>query len=355
MNVRFLAAALCLLPATVSADAARGRDLFFREWIAVGGSDAPRPFNERSCNACHLDAGPARVTFTGQYAVSRGIVVRLADSAGAPDPHYGIQLQNRAPAGQAGEGHLAIEPGEGPLRWRAVFDGPEPAASTRVGLRQATTLAGRGAIDAIPDAAIIAGEDPDDRDGDGISGRARRLGTDDARRIGRIGRFGWKAATASLAEQSDSAMREDVGRHDSGPGEIEDLAAFAGSLPIGREDLDPDGLALFQATGCAACHVPSPEGGDARRGIFSDLLLHDMGPALDDGVGEPGVEPAEWRTAPLIALKPSPGRRYLHDARAPDLDAAIRAHGGEASRAADNYAALDAAGRAALIGFLESL
>ena len=88
---------------------------------------------------------------------------------------------------------------------------------------------------------------------------------------------------------------------------------------------------------------------------YTDLLLHDMGPDLDDGVGAPGVASAEWRTAPLIAVSGGEGRRYLHDGRAPDLDAAIRAHGGEGKGARTRYLALSDPERQALIDFVGSL
>jgi CxxC motif-containing protein (DUF1111 family) len=132
--------------------------------------------------------------------------------------------------------------------------------------------------------------------------------------------------------------------------EVECLAAPSGAAP-GTAELSGDivrlvrdyvaalpasasvsaaGLALFTATGCAACHVPAlgdPQGGPVR--AFTDLLLHDLGPELDDGVGEAGVASREWRTPPLTALAFAKGRRYLHDARAVSVDAAVRAHGGE--------------------------
>jgi CxxC motif-containing protein (DUF1111 family) len=72
-------------------------------------------------------------------------------------------------------------------------------------------------------------------------------------------------------------------------------------------------------------------------------------------MGEPGVASAEWRTAPLMAMAPGGGRRYLHDGRAATLDQAIRAHGGEAAEARSRYAQLDQLERRALLAFLEDL
>jgi CxxC motif-containing protein (DUF1111 family) len=101
--------------------------------------------------------------------------------------------------------------------------------------------------------------------------------------------------------------------------------------------------------------LPAKDG--TPRTVYSDLLLHDMGSGLDDGVGAPGVKSSEWRTAPLAGLSWSQGstRRYLHDGRAATLDAAIRAHGGEAAGALSGYLALRPEDREKLIAFLETL
>jgi CxxC motif-containing protein (DUF1111 family) len=115
------------------------------------------------------------------------------------------------------------------------------------------------------------------------------------------------------------------------------------------------GMRLFTDAGCATCHVPSLQAIDGVPiSTFSDLLLHDMGKELDDGVGEPGVASSEWRTAPLAGMT-AEGRRYLHDGRAPTLDAAIRAHGGEAANSVTRYLALSDSDRQALIDFVGAL
>jgi CxxC motif-containing protein (DUF1111 family) len=106
--------------------------------------------------------------------------------------------------------------------------------------------------------------------------------------------------------------------------------------------------------GCADCHTPSlptREGGKAR--VFSDLLLHDLGPDLA-GDAEPQALAREWRTAPLVGLG-SVTSGYLHDGRAPTLEAAILAHGGEAERARQRYRAASRADRATLLSYLQRL
>jgi CxxC motif-containing protein (DUF1111 family) len=87
--------------------------------------------------------------------------------------------------------------------------------------------------------------------------------------------------------------------------------------------------------------------------LYSDLLLHDMGPALDDHVVQGRASGSDWRTAPLWGL--SSRTRYLHDGRATTLTAAIEAHGGEAAAARKRFIALPAKERANLLAFLQSL
>ncbi|MBN8998076.1 MAG: c-type cytochrome, partial [Rhizobiales bacterium] len=136
------------------------------------------------------------------------------------------------------------------------------------------------------------------------------------------------------------------------------LAAYVDGLQAPPAVDDPRGAALFAATGCAACHVPDmPALGGGTVRVFSDLLLHDMGPGLDDGVGEPGVLSSEWRTAPLLTLSTRTGtdRRYLHDGRAATIADAVLAHGGEADPARSRFEALSGEDRAALLAYLETL
>jgi CxxC motif-containing protein (DUF1111 family) len=257
---------------------------------------------------------------------------------------------------------------------------PQVQMSARI----APPMIGLGLLAAIPAEDLLHQEDPDDRDGDGISGRARLVGSGHT-----LGRYGWKAATATLEEQIADAFAMDMGLSSrlrprphgdctarqadclgAPTGESESLdghelsdemigvvAAYLNSLPARpRPAGDSPGFALFASAGCGTCHQPSlPDADGNAVAAFTDLLLHDMGPGLDDGVGEPGVASAEWRTAPLIALQEGDGRRYLHDGRAGSLDAALRAHGGEAEAARDRYVALSDEERSALVAFVEAL
>jgi CxxC motif-containing protein (DUF1111 family) len=252
-------------------------------------------------------------------------------------------------------------------------------------VRAAPPLRGRALLEDIDAAAVLALADPDDRDGDGISGRARMVMTSEGETLGR---YGWKAGVPSLADQVADAFVHELGLssaaralphgdcterepdclaapsgesarnggHEISAEMIGLVAAYVASLDHATREMPSGGAEIFSAVGCAACHAPALPGTDGTEiAAYTDLLLHDMGPALDDGVGERGAASAEWRTAPLTDMRPGGGRRYLHDGRAPTIDAATRAHGGEANSSRTRYEALAEADRAALIQFVESL
>jgi CxxC motif-containing protein (DUF1111 family) len=273
-----------------------------------------------------------------------------------------------------------------PLEVSMTLDRGPLDAATRQSVRIAPALRGRALLDRIDAEAVLALADPDDRDGDGISGRARLILADGRQQIGR---YGWKAGATQLEDQIADAFAIDLGlsserrplpfgdcterepdclgaptgesenvdNHEVSAEMIRLVAAYVASLPPERRAAhDIDGARLFAEAGCAACHlpaVPSVDGGEIA--AYTDLLLHDMGEDLDDGVGERGVASAEWRTAPLIGMAETNGRRYLHDARAPTLDLAILAHGGEAESSRSRYLALSDADREALLEFVGSL
>jgi CxxC motif-containing protein (DUF1111 family) len=375
-------------------DAVLGKALFERDWVPAPAStdsaDGLGPlFSARGCSGCH--AGPAlgaRFTPAAEGRIAgRGLVVRFADRDGRPDPVYGSMLQNQAIQGMKPEGRIVLSavPGEARYDFTLSLDRGPLDPVTRMSLRAAPPIAGRAALEAIDESAVLALADPDDRNGDGISGRARMV-REDGREV--LGRYGWKAANPDLRHQIADAFARDLGLAsglsplpygDCTAGEPDCLAAPTGASPrfagqeISAEMIDlvaayvralptrapqaaRPGRPLFGALGCAACHVPSlPMTGGGSVVAYTDLLLHDMGSGLDDGMGEPGVGSAEWRTAPLMALAGKGGRRYLHDGRAASLDEAVRAHGGEAAAAQAAYASLDAADRQRLIDFLESL
>lgn len=255
-------------------------------------------------------------------------------------------------------------------------------------------LFGAGLVEAIDDSTLLNLEDPFDRNGDGISGRAAIV-VDRATGDRRVGRFGWKAQHATLLAFAADAYRNEMGiTNDLFPTElasgiddarmrlcdripdpedvrdprtgrrgIDNFASFMKFLaPVQRETVNETtraGEATFSAIGCAACHVPSlttgpnPHPQFNRRSVplFSDLLLHDIG--TGDGIRQAAGEPAEMRTPALWGLRFR--RPLLHDGSASTIDDAVRRHGGEAQRARERFDRLNANDAAALIAFLQSL
>jgi CxxC motif-containing protein (DUF1111 family) len=402
--MRIFAAALlssALVAATGAAtsgelDAVLGKALFERDWVPAGAStDAANGlgplFAARSCAGCHAGATlAARFTDAPEGRIAgRGFVIRFGDAEGNPDPVYGHLLQGQAVPGIAPEGRVVLlasaDPEKGYTYEMELMRGAlDPA--TRQSARLAPPLVGRTALELVDADAVAAHADPDDRDGDGISGRMRMVEVDGEQVLGR---FGWKAQSASLEVQIADAFAMDMGLssalrpsphgdcterqtdcieaatgesdkyegHELAPEIVGLVAAYVRGLePPKPSPLKIGGAKLFTDAGCASCHVPTLlaiDGGPVT--TFTDLLLHDMGPGLDDGVGAPGVASSEWRTAPLIGMAEGNGRRYLHDGRAAALDAAIRAHGGEAESALARYLALSESERRALVEFVGAL
>ena len=344
-----------------------GRTLFDRVFSVDEGTGPL--FNENQCSACHTDPAAGG---TGEQLVIKA-TRRLAD--GSCDI-------------------LASESGEN-LRRRAipalVRHGIErdtlPSATADIATFSVPFLFGLGAADLVPEDALRAAADPDDADGDGISGR---LGLTP---YGRVGRFGRKADVASLHDFTHLALFNEMGitttvhPRERGPNgaslppgvdpapdpEIDDASAdlitdFVRMLaPPPRPTPDPDaastlarGESLFAATGCAACHTPYVTTGPSRlrsldrvrAPLYSDLLVHDLGPALASTCA-PGASETEYRTAPLLGLRHR--RTYLHDLRASTLERAIELHGGEARSARDAFRALSIVDGQALLRFLRSL
>jgi CxxC motif-containing protein (DUF1111 family) len=253
---------------------------------------------------------------------------------------------------------------------------------------------GDGLVEAIADETLLALEDPDDRNGDGISGRAARV-IDVATGQRRVGRFGWKAQHATLRSFSGDAYRnemgitnelfptelaagvspeqlrrcdptpdpEDVRDRNTGLSAIDNFEAFMQLLaPPPRGAIDSivlSGEQIFQAIGCSSCHVPALETASSsnplfdrkRVPLFSDLLLHDVG--TGDGIPQAVAEPNEIRTPSLWGLRVR--RPFLHDGSAATIEEAIGRHRNEAEGVRRRYDQLDRAQRTALLRFLGSL
>jgi CxxC motif-containing protein (DUF1111 family) len=328
-------------------------------------------FVATSCGTCHAGDGKGHpfstLTRFGQN-----------DTIGNQFMHLGgPQLQHRALPGFQPE---TIPAG-------ATFSRFTPPANT-----------GLGFPDAVSDATLLALADEHDLDGDGISGRPNwihvpsyatyRPGT--VERNGKyIGRFGKKAAVYDLLQQTVNAYNQDIGisstyeHYDTYNGQdadpeisnqtVQDVVFYLQTLkaPIQRIPGNADvkaGKQIFMTINCGKCHVPQLQTGNfpiaalSNKTFFpySDFLLHDMGPGLNDGYTEGTALPAEWRTPPLWGLglsKNAQGGDYflLHDGRARSIEQAILLHGGEAGQSKTNFQNLSAPDKARIIKFLESL
>lgn len=299
-----------------------------------------------------------------------------------------------------GSGNQYLEQGGPQLQHRALPGfAPEtiPAGATHTTLLPPPNT-GLGFLDAVRDADLLALADPDDLDGDGISGVPNWVAppayctwrTDPVVQGGKtIGRFGRKGATYDLLQQTANAYNQDIGitsayepidSHTGAPWDpevtnqtVDDVVFYLRTLkaPIQRDRDVPEvigGESVFMGIGCGGCHVPelttgpSPIAALAHRTVrpFSDLLLHDMGPLLDDGYTEGSALTSEWRTPPLWGLGLSPasqGGSYflMHDGRAHSIQEAVQLHGGEGAASRDAFNALTEGERDQLLRFLESL
>lgn len=413
-----------------------GNALFRKLWVSspssTQASDGLGPlFNARSCQSCHLKDGRGHPPESSGDATSmflrlaRGPVTptERADlenflAPNQPDPVYGGQLQDKAIPGIAAEGTMVIDYADLPAQLddgttvvlrkpsyavTGLSQGPL-AEGTTLSPRIANPMIGMGLIEAIHPADLIAQADPDDKNGDGISGRlALATGTKHDAPV--IGRFGWKAQNATVREQSAGAFTGDIGistpdtplhsgdcteaqtaclaapngvqprlGDTEAPDPVLDLVTFYSqnlAVPARRDVDDPEvlqGKELFYRSGCVACHTPkfvtSRRTGNKAHAFqliwpYADFLLHDMGEGLADGQTVGVADGREWRTPPLWGIglteTVSDHTFFLHDGRARNIEEAILWHGGEAEASRAAYSALEKKDRQALIRFLNSL
>ena len=409
-------------PSALDADALRvfayGNRIFSTPWVEAPASvkhfDGLGPFfSSRSCSGCHVHDGRGRPPAgPGDSTVSMVVKLGIADASGRrrPDPRYGGVLSERAVRALAPEGRLVVEWEDVerpyPDGARATLRRPRSRVTelhygplsqeTRPSLRIAPAVIGVGLLEAVPESLLAALADSEDADRDGVSGRIHWL-PGDASGARHAGRFGWKAAQPSVAAQVTTALVEDMGittparpRADLGAGQsaarsrptggepelkgaaLEALVAYCRlvAVPARRTLDDPAvrrGADRFRESGCASCHAPAlstgagPQATLSRQVVhpFTDLLLHDMGPELSDGMPEGDAAASEWRTPPLwgigLAATVNGNRFLLHDGRARSYEEAILWHGGEAEKSRETFRALPAAARNDLVRFLDSL
>lgn len=346
-------------------------DIAFNDEIFTTANGLGPLFVATSCGTCHAGDGKGHPFTTLTRFGQRDASGNQFLNQGGP------QLQHRAIPG--------FQPERIPAG--ATFSKFMPPANT-----------GLGFLDFVPDAAILALADENDTNGDGISGRPNWINipsyvlirTAPIIQNGKyMGRFGKKAAVYDLLQQTANAYNQDIGitssfeTFDTYSGQaidpevttqtVNDVVFYLQTLkaPVQRDQQDgsvQNGRQLFLNTGCAGCHTPqlatgySPIAALSNKTFFpyTDLLLHNMGPGLDDGYTEGSATSAEWRTPPLWGLglsKNSQGGQYflLHDGRAHSIEEAILLHGGEAAQSKTRFQQLTGEGRSQLIKFLESL
>lgn len=345
-------------------------DIAFNDDVFTPQTGLGPTFVATSCGSCHPGDGKGHPSTSlirfGQTEPNSPI-----NAPGAP------QLQNRA------------IPGYQPEKL------PEGVPSMKM---TPPAVTGLGLLAALTDQQILENTDPNDEDGDGISGVPNYVTPPDyfipedhyQPENGKyIGRFGKKASAVNLLHQTATAYNQDIGVTST----FEPLDVYSGlttdpevsdqvvrdvvfylktlKAPIQRKPQNPlvlKGKGIFTTIQCSSCHTPqwtTPETDIAALSNktfypYTDLLLHDMGPELDDGATEGSAETYEWRTPPLWGLGLSPdsqGGKYflMHDGRAESIEEAILMHGGEAQNSRDQFQLLSPEEKEALIMFLESL
>ena len=388
-------------------------------------------FNQSMCVACHVNNGRSPApTRLNQRLDTMSVHAASLSAAGQQQPHprYGnvVQMNSIAATGNVQDWGNSVrvarfETREVRLADGTVvelrkpvlaFDGAVPAAHS---LRAAPPMIGMGLLEAVPEADILAlaRSTPDV---DGVKGQPNYVYDPESGAV-RLGRFGWKAAKATLRQQTATALLQDMAvtspvypsrschygpaACSTGPrvpGITEsDLSSLSNYLalvavpaqrslpsgfPKGVAPLDEHrvdapqvalGARLFDSMRCTACHAAQLKTGGGHLFAelrnqtirpYTDLLLHDMGPGLADNFAEGQARGALWRTAPLWGIGYTDkvmgkGRSadvgYLHDGRARTLTEAILWHGGEADAARQRFEALPRTDREALLAFLRSL
>jgi CxxC motif-containing protein (DUF1111 family) len=398
-------------------------------FTAHAGKTAPR-FSQTRCVDCHTGNGRSSPV-VGAPLNRLGVFVGVAGAGTqAPDARFGLRLQQGTYreaganldgreaelvltgytelAGRYadGSGYVLRRPNYA-LRDRA---GQPLALPTALSVRVAPSLIGLGLLEAVPEQQLERLALAQQGDPDGVAGRLQIVADPRDASLSRVGRFGWKAAVATLEQQASLAFNTDMGvssplmaslecaRGSQGTAcaqvdndsakltaaDIHQTTLYLSLLGVPpRRDFDNPleqdaqararqlrvkrGAQLFEAARCSTCHTPELRTGHHRFAElryqtirpYSDLLLHDMGSDLADSYVEGRATAREWRTPPLwglgLAASIDPNVRYLHDGRAATLEEAVLWHGGQGTAAKQRFEAMNAEDRRALVDFLKSL
>jgi CxxC motif-containing protein (DUF1111 family) len=354
-----------------------------------------------SCGKCHVNntKGPlrfSRVNRGGSAMVVKSSLSGLQENGAPIDvPGMGEQLLDQSIAGSPRKARITLD-------WRFI-DGKYPdgrkyklrrpvlrftidGSSRRkvlTSLRMTPAVIGPGLLEAIPDDVILEFSDPQDANGDGISGHPNYVPNLKTQEF-EIGRFGFRASHPTTEQQTVAALFHDIGIATSiipdetnvpefNDSDLEQLVVYQklAGVPRARNQDDPkvqEGKQLFQEVGCDDCHRMTmrteehedPELSNQEFHPFTDLLLHDMGPGLSDRRAEFSATGSEWKTTPLWGLGYvnellGGTATFLHDGRARTVEEAILWHSGEANTARQAFRKLSRKQRQALIAFLKSL
>ena len=420
------------LPITKRLDFSVGNSFFRNPWVQAPATTDARDglgplFNTNGCQNCHIKDGRGHPPEEGEdQAVS--MLVRMSIPAMTqeqkrdlivsgviPEPTYGDQLEDFAIPNATPEGKIRIEYKTSGVRFPdgEIVELRKPTLilhdlaygdlhpKTMLSARVAPPMIGLGLLESIPEQTLISLAEQQKLNGEGVTGKINRV-WDKQKQSTQVGRFGWKAGQPSLIQQDAAAFNGDMGlttalfpvenctqnqaicsELPNGNSEDEKVEVSHKILkfvefysqhlavPIRRNTTNSQvqkGQALFDAIGCASCHIPSlktakrenlPSLSEQTIHPYTDLLLHDMGEGLADNRPEFLADGQEWRTPPLWGIgyteEVSGHQYFLHDGRARNLMEAIVWHGGEAESSKQKVMQLNKSDRDALIAFLNSL
>jgi len=393
-----------------------GKSFFRTPWVEAPSATTARDglgplFSANTCRSCHKRNG-AGLAIDNNGNIKRDLVFRLSLIENLnnksllkipfiPEPTYGGQLSVNGTHEVPFEGTPKVEYKElkGKYSDGETYSLREPSyridnlnygklhKNTVIAPHIALALVGLGLIEQIPHQDILANEDVNDSDNDGISGKANWVYIPHSDRK-KLGLFTWKAGSPSVRFQSANAASNDMGlttsafpKENCTPNQKECNESPKGyhdfdmpdsrldainyylthlKVPLRRKfDKKREAEELFEQLTCKACHIPSFK---TAQGIkiepYSDFLLHDMGDNLSDGHVNFLAEANEWRTPPLWGIglykKVSGEVNYLHDGRARSIEEAILWHGGEAEKAKESFKALHKSKRELLLNYLET-
>lgn len=398
-----------------------GRSFFTIPWVEAPSATTARDglgplFNANTCVSCHPKNGRGTL-HNKNNSLSRALVVRASIPSSktikhetlqakigfVPEPIYGAQISingtqevpfEAKPRIEFEEIEVKFPDGEVDTILKPTYsleslNYGELHKNAVLSFRIAPSLHGLGLLEQISNEDILANVDEEDKNNDGISGRANFVYSNLTKKL-ELGKYTWKASTATIIEQVATAAHNDMGlttpliqeenctksqkacneapkaRHkiDITQERLEAMSYYIKNLKAYKPKETKEhkeGLKIFKSISCNKCHITSFK---TKKGLeispFTDLLLHDMGEGLADGRVEFQANGSEWRTAPLWGLalhkkitKKEP--RLLHDGRARDYQEAILWHGGEALSSKKAYMNLDKKQREKLIEFLKGL